>query len=354
MKKTTAKKLEIFLLLALRQAAADKLPSREEPASAEEDAPDAAATEDASPSAHESEDAEKINEFFLAFSEQLTAPENEKLERLYSNYQDKSEAEKQNWRLQTARSIGGDELPLVDESVHRSHVEAALNREIPAIRRIVAGALPAAYKNLYAPVQNKAENDLNANFAGASARLEKTVRATFARQFVAVRDLPAANVFDGLSGAQIARLARLAGIREVARACAGINAVEAVGAFLRRFEPEDGRAVAAQLSGLPKISAERLAFAENLVQNALEIEAQKPSAAMLDWIGIRLIGILLCAPQNENAARVAYTEQKLPLETAPRLSEIIEIECRKTPPELRKKIGSEVERLAETIAKSGA
>lgn len=360
MKKPSAKKLEIFLLLALRQSERERKTL----------AVDADAETDEAPI--ETDGADEWREIFSALAAQLDAGEAEKFERLRSNYASKSDGEKSVWRKRVENSIGADEFS-IDENIHRSHVEAALEKEIQAIRKIVESSLPLAFqtqsaaaaqieteieKSAVKPTEaarsgdeqtenNKWQND----FTGARARLEKSVRRSFVAQFVALRDLPDARVFDRLSGAQLARLARLAGIREVALACARIKAVETVAGFLRRFEPEDGRAVAAQISDLPeKISDERLVFAENIVQSALEIESE-PSGQMLDWIGIRLIGVLLCA-REKTAARVAYTKQKLPLETAPKLAEIIEFECSRIAPELRKKIGAEIERLAETVAKS--
>lgn len=339
MKKQTPKKSEIFLLLALRQAA--RFSSAADAAEVEEQAP----PED-----------ESREEIFTTFAEQLPAHDAERFERLRLNYQNKSDDEKRKWRERVAASIGASAEFSIDENIHRSHVDAALARENPAIQKIVRATLSTSYRN------DLETDSLNKEFKTARVKttariaLEKTVCKTFAAQFVRLKDLREAKAFDRLSGAEIARLARLAGIREVAFACAGIKEIEAVGAFLRRFAPEDGRAVAAQLSGLPQTSVERLAFAESLVESALEIESQ-PSSAMLDWLGVRLIGILLCESEEENeksAARLAYAEQKLPRETAPKLSELIETECRKTPAALKEKIGAEIEKLAETIAASSA
>ena len=346
MKTQAAKKSEIFLLLALRQAMTDAA----HPVLSV--APAALETEEAKALENENAEAsEKFAEIFSAFSEQLEKPDAEKIERLRASYQNKSEAEKQKWREQIRALIETDARHLIDAAVHCSHIEAAIKREIPAIQKIVASALPPDYKNLRALNENDAKNERAQNNFVLPARLRQTICKTFAAQFVALRDLPDARVFYRLSGAQLARLARFAGIREVAIACAGITAVEAVAGFLRRFEPEDARAIAAQLNGLPKISGERLAFAENLVRSALENEP-KPSSATLDWLGIRLVGVLLCA--GDSAARIAYAEQKLPLETEPKLSEIIETERRRTPEALKKKIASEIERLAEMVAESGA
>lgn len=317
MKNESPGKLEIFLLLALRQAA--RLNSGGE----------------------ESKKDDSPQNFFSLPTEQLPVAEAEKFERLHSDYQKKSEAEKQKWRAQIENFIGSDE-PALDANIHESHIDAALRRELPATHRIVMICLPAARQNRLNQAGIETENSRKLR----AAPLEKIVRKTFAAQFVALRDLPVGGSFDRLNGAQLARLIRLAGIREAAYACARIEAVESVTGFLRRFAPEDARAIAAQLNSLPQKSGERLSFAENLVQTALKIEPQ-PSA-MLDLLGIWLVGILLCDGAPE---RIAYTKQKLPLEVAPRLSEIIETQCRRTPAELQREIGAETELLAEKIIK---
>lgn len=358
MKKQTSKKLEIFLLFALRQSAKSILPidvspvdENDEAANGEKNA--AAETEQRQAEKRERAADEARGNFFTVFSEQLSAPNAERFERLRLDYENKSDTERQKWRARVEDAIGEDELT-IDENVHWSHVEAALQRETALIRKIVAPALLAVHKDRIeqsppAKANDKQQARLPRSSAAVTTRLEKIVRRAFAAQFVGAQNLPIAGTFDRLSGANLARLARLAGIREAAFACAGIESVETVGAFLRRFAPEHARAIAAQLSALPQVSVERLGFAENLVRAALEAEPNQPSA-MLDWLGLRLIAILLCAQKPE---RIAYTEQKLPLAAAPSLSEIIAAQCRETPDDLRREIGTEIERLAGTIANAG-
>lgn len=315
MKNDSPKKTEIFLLLALLCARRFDSDGAEEKHDSTED-------------------------FFAAFAGQLPTPEMEKIERLQSDYRGKSEAEKQKWLAQMEDFIGCDE-PQVDGNVHWSHVEAALKNETAAIRKIIVPSLASAHRNRF--IENlKETGDLRRR-----AALEKIIRTNFAEQFVAFRNLPDTTTFDRLSGASLARLVRVAGIREVALACVRIEAVETVGAFLRRFAAEDARQIAAQLNNFSKVPNERLLFAENLVQAALELEPQPSS--MLDLLGIQLIGLLLCRAAPE---RIAYAKQKLPLEAAPKLNEIIETQCRETPVELQNTIGAEIERLAETIAKT--
>lgn len=314
MKNDSPKKLEIFLLLAAERSARIDLTVKND----ESNFPD---------------------DIFRALAEQLSPSDSEKFDRLHTEYKRRNENEKREWGIRIKEFIGCD-VPQVDGNVHWSHVEDALKNETGAIRNIVASALASAHRNRFT------EKSENKNNLPRRAPLEKIIRKKFADRFVSFRNLPEATAFDSLSGASLARLVRIAGVREVALACIRIEAVEAVGAFLRRFEAEDARSIAAQLNGFSKMTEERLLFAENLVQAALEIEPQ-PSA-MLDLLGIQLIGLLLCRAAPE---RIRYAKQKLPLEAAPKLLEIIETR-RRTPADLQKTIGAEIERLAEAIAKT--
>jgi hypothetical protein len=306
-------KTEIFFLLALRQKArqssfAPLIEKADESSGIDENL---------------------TEEDFPALFEQMKPGESAKLRRLLANYQNKDEAEKAFWRERVESLIGADE-DFIDDSIHPSHIENALQKEIPAIRRIIGNALSSSDASV---AQNQ-----NAGLP------EKNIRRAFAAQFVSIREIETPTAFDRLNGTQLARLIRRAGVREVSIACLRIEAVEAVAAFIRNFPAEDARMIAAQLGNAPEVSEERISFAENLVHTAFEIEPN-PSA-MLDWLGIWLTGILLC---RSTPARIAYTKQKLPLEFAPRLPEMIEENCRRTPLEMQREIGGEIERLAETL-----
>lgn len=357
MKNQSPDRLEIFLALALDRAAKRKKTIENSAAfstSAADDFMLAANSENtvAEPLV------ENTAADFPALAAYLSAPETERFRLVLADYQSKTDAEQADWHKRIREKIGTDEQ-LIDEPVHRSHINEALTREIPAVQRIVAKFLPPSYKKSADTYTNKKKKgggsgDLAQNFKDGDAplkksadALEKIVRRTFAGQFVSLRDLQKPTAFDRLNGAQLARLIRLNGIREVAAACVRIEAVESVAAFLRIFSAEDAQAVATQLNNLAKISEARLTFAEQLVQTTLETESQ-PSA-MLDLLGIRLIGIALCRDAPE---RVRYTNQKLPLEIAPKLPEIIAEQCRETPEDLQRQISAEIERLAETLLRA--
>jgi hypothetical protein len=335
MKNNSPQKLEIFLWLALRQHSAHCEDLSEAPPVP---ADESGETKDASNVSPETS--------MPALFSQLTKAETDKLKSLLADYDAQSFPEREIWKKQVKSGIGAD-ADTLDRNIHWSHIEKYLTKESPVIRRIIFDSLREAEKERLKSsleIQESEKQELSNRHKSKLPLVEKAVRKAFAKQFTHLSDLSKPTAFDRLTGTQMARLIRLAGIREVAFACARIEAVETIAAFLKRFSAEDARAIAAQLNNLPKTSNERLLFAENLVQTALEIESN-PSA-MLDLLGIRLIGITIC----ESAAnRIAYAKQKLPLDFAPELSEIIDTQCRQTAPDLQKKIALEIEQIAAKL-----
>lgn len=320
MDNTWPNRLEIFMLLTLKQADRSALTKR----------------------------AEHADGFLTGFTKSLSAKDSEALDDLLAGYQQKSDEEKLIWRVKVEESIGKD-IPVLGDNVHFSHIDLALKAELPATRKIIEAVLPASYKENESNAQDETDPTNKDEAKNCSPWIERNLRRAFVDQFVALDDIETPGGFDQLSGVQIARLARLAGIREVALACMRIDEVESVSAFMRRFEAEDARAIATQLSTSPQISDERASFAENLVQSTMEMESE-PSE-MLDLLGIWLIGILLCEASEK---RVAYTAQRFPVVFAPRLTEIIEAQSRQTPIQLQKEIGFEIESLVETILSAKA
>jgi hypothetical protein len=313
-------KSEIFLMLALKQSARQNSNTKTAPTLDEIDVTGEANETNAN-----------LNEKdFPALFEQLSKTEAANLRRVLTNYQNKDEAEKADWLKNIESKIGSD-VEFIDETVHRSHIENALRKEIPAIRKIVSDAI------------------LNNSGAQNKNVLERKVCKAFARQFVSIRQVEKPTAFDHLSGSQLARLVRRAGVREVSIACLRIEAVEAVAAFIRNFPAEDARMIAAYLGNVPETDETRIQFAENLVHTAFELEPN-PSA-MLDWLGIWLVGVSLCQSSH---ARIDYTKQKLPLEFVPKLLHMIEENCRRTDFEMQREISGEIEQLAETIAVQNA
>lgn len=338
MRNNSPKKAEILLWLALRQLSKQHSPQKKE-----SELFDLSATGEDFPEAQK----DPATNEFPPLLEQLNKTEVDKLKQLLAEYDKKSDVEKENWEKKVHSYIGTD-FQFLDENLHWSHIEAPLKREPLAVRKIIFSALSDADKSHLKERLKIEIEQLPEPSSRQIELIEQSVRRAFAKQFTKLNDLHKPTAFDRLNGTQTVRLIRLAGIREVAYACARIEAVETLAAFLKRFPPEAARAIATQLNNLPKTSGERILFAESLVQTAFENEPQ-PSA-MLDLLGVWLIGIRVCeSPEN----RIRYAQQKLPKEFAPELSEIIDSQCRKTPPNLQKEISKEIENLAETILKTG-
>lgn len=227
-------------------------------------------------------------------------------------------------------------LPPFDEHVHPSHVVEALRDEPARVRELVIGHLPHALASSVAAelgvspqspggVPRPAQADTEASGAGGewsgagtSPEIVSVVGREFLSRFTTPAELPSVTPLELLTGPELARLARLLGVRETALACRGIEAVEAVASFLRRFAPEDARAVAAHIASLTEVEPRRVRFAEHIVREAMVVEPEP--GAMLDRAGLRLLAITLAG--RENGARLRYTAQKLPVEAARCLEEM--------------------------------
>ncbi len=208
--------------------------------------------------------------------------------------------------------------PPLDEHLHHSHVTEALRGEPERVRRLVVSHLPPALAAACANALGLAEQDARAaqaeseREAGPEPEVVAVVRRVFLSHFITLADVERPTALDSLSGAELARLVRLLGVRETALACRGIEAVEAVAAFLKRFAPEDARAVAAHIRTLTDVEPRRVARAGQRVQEALR--AEPDPGAMLDRTGLRLLASALSG--RARRASLRYAAQKLPVEAA--------------------------------------
>lgn len=249
--------------------------------------------------------------------------------------------------------------PHLDQHVHPSHITDVLRREPVRIQALVLRHLPPAMATTCAPELNLPPDLLavpdRAPEPRPPTKIVELVRQTFLAHFVAASDLSNPRYLDTLSGVELARLVRLVSVRETAVACRGIDRTEAVGSFLRRFTAEDARAIAAHIATLIQVEPTRVAFAHQLVQEALSLEPDP--GAMLNRLGMRLLAIALV---SREPIRVRYTAQKLPLEAARALHEMI-TDCRQRyDREMMRIIAREAEavavqlRRAEMAAQDGA
>lgn len=205
--------------------------------------------------------------------------------------------------------------PPLDEHLHHSHVTEALRGEPERVRRLVVGHLPPALAA--ACMAGLGLSDASPRGDAEREREPETevvavVRRVFLSHFITLSDVERPTPLDLLSGAELARLVRLLGVRETALACRGIEAVEAVAAFLKRFAPEDARAIAAHLRTLTSVEPWRVARAGQHVHEALR--AEPDPGAMLDRTGLRLLAAALSG--RARRASLRYAAQKLPVEAA--------------------------------------
>jgi len=207
-------------------------------------------------------------------------------------------------------------VPRFDERVHTSHVTEELRGEPPRVRELVLSYLPGRVAEEVSAQLGASRRAGSAEAAAAAVAPEvvAVVRREFLARFEPPPDSP--RPLDLLLGAGLARLVRLLGVRETAHACRGIEAVEAVASFLRRFEPEDFQAIRAHLSSPAEVAHARVRFAEEVVRDALPARAEP--AAMLDLVGLRMLANSFGA----DSSRLRYAAQKLPVEAARLLSEM--------------------------------
>lgn len=203
--------------------------------------------------------------------------------------------------------------PPLDEHLHHSHVTEALRSEPERVRRLVVAHLPPALATACAQALGVSSEEIaREDAAGPSPEVVAVVRRVFLSNFITLADVERPTPTDFFSGAELARLVRLLGVRETALACRGIPAVEAVAAFLNRFAPEDASALALHLKSMTNVEPWRVALAGQHVQEALRAEPEP--AAMLDRTGLRMLATALSG--RARRASLRYAAQKLPVEAA--------------------------------------
>lgn len=266
--------------------------------------------------------------------------------------------------LARARPQAWDAPPL-DEHLHHSHVTEALRAEPERVRRLVVAHLPHALaadcaRSLGMSVEDARAEAGTEGGAGPAPEVVTVVRRVFLSNFITLAEVERPTPLDFFSGAELARLVRLLGVRETALACRGIAAVEAVAAFLKRFAPEDARALAAHIRTLTNVEPRRVALATRHVHEALRAEP-KPGA-MLDRVGLRLMATALSGRSRRSGLR--YAAQKLPTEAARWLRlmaasavstrEETDAPDRDEPAEARRLIAREVEEVAAGLRRRPA
>lgn len=252
------------------------------------------------------------------------------------------------WLARTlTRARAGLKPALLDEHIHVSHIVEALRAEPARVQSLILHHLPARTAADVMPALNLGDSPSSQTIGInnlPAPEIVGVIQRTFLAHFVAADELRQPTALDALSGVELARLVRLAGVRETARACRGITAVEAVASFLRRFAAEDARAIVAHIAMLTSVEPPRVRFAEELIHAALTIEPE--TGAMLDRAGMQLLAISMTRREE---ARINYTLQKFPLVAAHTLRQMIEDNRRETVRDIRDTLTGEIEELATSL-----
>lgn len=267
---------------------------------------------------------------FLHTLSPLPAHDRAAVERRRTWYENLSADKQAKWLGRTLRRARPDaQTPQLGEHIHPTHVIEALRDEPRRIQLILLGQLPArladacadaleltnfrqpAQAQPVAPNGDGRERRLPSKDEQPDTELVGLVRRRFLCRFVNINQLPNPTHLDSLSGAELARLIRLSGVREAAIACRGVAQVENIASLWRRFPAEDARAFAAHMATLADVEPARVSFAEELVGEALRADANP--TAMLDHAGMLLVALVMHAGDSR---RLLHTAQKLPLNAA--------------------------------------
>lgn len=256
----------------------------------------------------------------------------------------------------------------LDEHTHPSHITIALREEPRYIQLLVLRSLPrsvaeatAAALKLVLPSNSPHDRALTEGLASDGPLVSDNheslaadrahtreifviVQRVFLSHFVTIDELRQPRDLDLLTRAELARLVWLLGVRETAIACRGIPAIEALAPFLRRFPAEDARAIASHIPNLTNIEPQRVAFAEQLINASLSLELAPK--VVLNHIGMQMLAVSLGA---SDAQRWRFTAQKIPVEVAKELVEMIAHHRHHDKPEMIGRIAEEIEALAAKL-----
>lgn len=247
------------------------------------------------------------------------------------------------WRAQTLARVRF-EPARPDEHIHPTHIVEALGEEPTLVQNLALRNLPPvlaatcaaalhfrrqdAARGAREPMRGGTPDARGESRAGSAVgdgepvpEVVALVRRVFLSRFVSSAELDKPTQLDLLTGVEVARLVRLLGVRETAVACRAFESAEDIGSFLWGFSAEDAGAIAEHLKDmviLPEIEQQRVAFAHQLLKEALAADSEPE--AMLDLLGMRLLAVALW---KQGTARVSYTAQKIPLLAANALKEMI-------------------------------
>lgn len=254
------------------------------------------------------------------------AAERQALSRRHEWYRTLPPQEQRHWlrhTLEGARGNSAASRASLDEHLSPSHIAAALESEPARVRALVLGRLPAS---LAEPAASALAAG-GAEAAGAThglagvtpdRKILSLLESVTLSRFVTRDMLRSPSALDDLSAAEMVRLARLLGAREVALACRGVANVESVAAFIRRFPAEEARAIITYLTAPADVEPPRIAHAERLLGELLGAGTEPD--ALINEAGMHLLALAL---SGREPAAAAYALQKFPVHVERGLSRLI-------------------------------
>jgi hypothetical protein len=258
-------------------------------------------------------------------------------------------------RLEKIRGRG--QTKRLDENINPSQMVGVLSREPKAIQYLILRNLPPDLSrriSLYLDLNFLPAEPPAKNASQIDEEIVALVRQKFLSNFIALEDLFEADEVDRFSVDELENFIRHLGLREIAIACRGINSKETLAAFLNRFDEEDAREIALNLTELDKIRPFWVAQADELVRKSWR--ADLPPAKVIKKIGFQL---LAAAFVLRDETKCVYAAQKLPARDVKNWQRLVRIGKRKyfsTDEESKLRIDKRrriIERLAAKFSQTG-
>ena len=200
----------------------------------------------------------------------------------------------------------------LDGNVHPQQIAEILNREPKTIQLLILKNLPAKLSRKIAaylstkPSENEFSSE-NANLnLSVSDEIVNLIRNNFVSNFVALEDVFDLTEIDKISIQKLNDFIRHLGIRETAIACRGISSKETLAAFLNRFDEENAKEIAENITELENVKLVWVERADRLLRKTLENQFQPES--LLRSLGFKILAISFV--RRDWAAR-KYTAQKM-------------------------------------------
>jgi hypothetical protein len=230
--------------------------------------------------------------------------------------------EQNSWKFRILQRMQ-DRSFWLDKFIHHTHLSKVLQSEPLYIQLFILNHLPADISHPVAvslgilpqlqEVTKPTKTKKNTKSNGLpSEELKTIVREKFLSNFIAFEDIFAPKPLDYLSGDEILNVIYQLGVNEIAFACCGINEIENLATFLRRFSEYTSQLIVNKLAKFNKIENDRISLAEAMIQEWWE-KANNNTSALVGLIGFHK---LARAMTLANSQEVTYLKQKLTVDLA--------------------------------------